>query len=60
VTSSASCSDIGGRIDGSLRASIVFPQPGGPTNKKIVAAGRRDFQRAFSGELSATKWNKKS
>ncbi len=31
MTSSASSSVRGGRIVGSLRASIVLPEPGGPT-----------------------------
>ena len=35
VTSRASCRVMAGRIDGSLRASMVFPAPGGPTIRRL-------------------------
>jgi len=35
VVSSASFNDIGGKIDGSLFASMDLPAPGGPTKIKI-------------------------
>ena len=35
----------GGRIDGSRRASIVLPEPGGPTSSRLCAAGGGDRQR---------------
>ena len=35
VTSIASAGVIGGRIDGSRRASIVFPVPGGPCRNRL-------------------------
>ena len=35
VTSSASAVVVRGRIEGSRRASIVFPQPGGPTSTTL-------------------------
>ena len=35
VTSIASARDSGGRIDGSRRASIVLPTPGGPESSRL-------------------------
>jgi hypothetical protein len=35
VTSSASAGASGGKIPGSLRASIVFPVPGGPASNRL-------------------------
>ena len=46
VTSSASSGVSGGRIAGRRRASIVLPVPGGPSQEQVVAAGRRDLERA--------------
>ena len=47
VTSSASARVISGRIDGSRRASIVLPVPGGALEQQVVAARpRRSAARA--------------
>ena len=35
VTSSDSSSVSGGRMDGTRRASMVFPEPGGPTKSLL-------------------------
>ena len=45
VTSSASSRASGGRIDGSRRASIVLPEPGGPLEQQVMAARGGDRQR---------------
>ena len=45
VTSTASARESGGRIEGSRRASIVLPTPGGPESSRLCAAGGSDGQR---------------
>jgi hypothetical protein len=40
VTSRDSSSDISGRIEGSRRASIVLPDPGGPQKTTLGVGGR--------------------
>ena len=39
-------------MDGSRRASIVLPAPGGPMSKTRMAAGGRDLERALGARLS--------
>ena len=53
VTSSASPLPRAGRIDSSLRPSIVFPVPGGPARQQVVAAGRRQLRRSPPALLPA-------
>ena len=50
VTSSAAASSSGGRMPGSLRASIVFPVPGGPARRRfcLPAAAISSARRARS------------
>ena len=53
VTAIASSRVSGGRIDGSRRASIVLPVPGGPGQQEVVAAGGGDRQRADRAGVAA-------
>ena len=55
VTSSASARVSGGRIDGSRRASIVLPVPGGP---EAAGCGRR--RRRSSARRSTSAWPRTS
>ena len=43
----------GGRMPGIRRASIVFPDPGGPFEEQVVAARGRDLERAPREVLAA-------
>jgi hypothetical protein len=53
VISIASSNSSGGRIVGRRFASIVLPDPGGPYEKNVMAAGTRDLESAFGRLLSA-------
>ena len=57
VASSASSSDIGGRIDGMQRASIDLPVPGGPTMSRLwpPATATSTARLAISCPLTSTK-----
>ena len=43
----------GGRIDGSRRASIVLPVPGGPDEQQVVPAGGRDLSARIGAGVAA-------
>ena len=40
----ASSKDMGGRMDGMRRASMVLPEPGGPIIKRLCASGGGHLQ----------------
>ena len=53
VTSIASSSVSGGRIDGRRRASIVLPEPGRSEQQHVVRAGGGDLEGALGMRLAA-------
>ena len=54
VTSSASARVSGGRIDGSRRASIVLPVPGGPTSSRLCAPAAAMTSASIAGAWPRT------
>ena len=53
MTSSASARVSGGRIDGSRRASIVLPTPGGPESRRLWPPAAAIGQRADDVDVAA-------